>query len=270
MDKREVKQFLEDRSLKPIKKLGQNFLVNPGLAQAIVRSIQNHPPPFVEVGPGLGALTRHFNRKDIFLIEKDKKLAEYWSQEGWTVFCEDALKFKWSQLPKRFTLFGNLPYEIASSLIIQFSIDQKQASKMVFLIQKEAAERVKALPHSKHYGLLSVIAQSFWFVSTLFSIQKSDFYPIPQVEGRFLEFRAKKFNTSISPPLFLQFVKKCFQFKRKMLFKQLNISNAKETLESLNLWPNCRAENLTPKNFLQLYMKIKKEGNYTHNFENLS
>ncbi|MCZ0931897.1 MAG: hypothetical protein OXJ52_01940, partial [Oligoflexia bacterium] len=63
MNKQQVKQFLKEQSLRPIKKLGQNFLVNPGLIQAIVRKVQNKPAPFVEIGPGLGALTRHFKKK---------------------------------------------------------------------------------------------------------------------------------------------------------------------------------------------------------------
>ena len=260
MNKQKVKQFLQEQKLKPIKKLGQNFLVNPGLIQAIVKKAQNKPAPFVEIGPGLGAFTQHFNKKDIFLIEKDKKLASYWSQQGWTVFCEDALQFNWSYLPKKFTLFGNLPYEIASSLVVKISIEgQKQVSNMLFGLQKEVAERIKAPVNSKNYGLLSVLAQSFWSISTLFSMPKNDFYPVPKVEGQFLEFTAKKLNPSVSPGLFLKFVKNCFQFKRKMLFKQLNISSAKTLLESLGLKPTCRAENLAPQAFLQLYMKIKSE-----------
>ncbi|MCZ0933142.1 MAG: rRNA adenine dimethyltransferase family protein, partial [Oligoflexia bacterium] len=196
----------------------------------------------------------------ILLIEKDKKLANYWSQQNWTVFCEDALKLNWSYLPKKFTLFGNLPYEIASSLIVKISTEeQKQFSSMFFLLQKEVAERVKAPANSKNYGLLSVLAQSFWSISTFFSISKNDFYPVPKVEGQFLEFTAKKLSHSISPYLFLKFVKGCFQFKRKMLFKQLNVSSAKAILKSLGLKPTCRAENLDSQAFLQLYMKIKAE-----------
>ena len=259
MNKQQVKKFLTDKKLQPIKKLGQNFLVNPGLIQAIVQEIQKHPAPFVEIGPGLGALTHSFKKKDIFLIEKDKKLANYWSQKGWNVFCEDALKFNWSKLPKTFTLFGNLPYEIASSLIIKFSVENSQATKLLFLIQKEVAERIKAKANSKNYGLLSVMTQSFWSISNLFSIPKKDFYPVPKVEGEFLEFRAKTFPSEVSPLLFLKFVKKCFQFKRKMLFKQLNTAFPKDILQSLDLQSTCRAENLSPDLFLQLYLRVKAE-----------
>ena len=257
MNKQQVQQFLKEQNFQPVKKLGQNFLVNLGLIQAIVKNVQSQPAPFVEIGPGLGALTRHFEKKDILLIEKDKKLANYWSQQGWTVFCEDALKFNWSRLPKKLTLFGNLPYEIAGSLIVKTSIEQRQVSNMLFLTQKEVAERIKATANSKNYGLLSVIAQNFWTISTLFSAPRTDFYPVPKVDGQFLEFKAKKLDTLVSAPLFLSFVKHCFQFKRKMLFKQLNVSSAKDILESLGLPSTCRAENLNPQMFLQLYIKIR-------------
>ncbi|MCY4320810.1 MAG: 16S rRNA (adenine(1518)-N(6)/adenine(1519)-N(6))-dimethyltransferase RsmA [Bdellovibrionaceae bacterium] len=263
MNKKQVQQVLKEQKIRPVKKLGQNFLVNTSLIQRIVKAIQKQSPPFVEVGPGLGALTQYFKKKEIFLIEKDKKLANYWYQKDWTVFCEDALRFNWSLLPKKFTLFGNLPYEIASSLIIQFSVQQKQSDKMFFLIQKEVAERIKAEVGSKNYSLLSVMAQSFWSISNLFSIPKNDFYPVPKVDGRFLEFTAKKFNSNICPDLFFQFVKKCFQFKRKMLFKKLDIPSPKDTLKDLGLDVKCRAENLSSEKFLQLYVKIREKTNFS-------
>lgn len=261
MTKQEIKQFLKQHNLKPIKKWGQNFLTNPQIIQKIVQRVQSHSPPFVEIGPGLGALTRHFKKENILLIERDKKLSAYWKKEGWTLFCEDALKLDWEKLPKKITLFGNLPYEIAASLIITASLRQKQIQNMLFMMQKEVAQRVMAKANSKNYGILSVISQTFWSISSVANAGKNNFYPIPKVDGRVLEFQSPSPSINLDSKDFLKFIKKCFGFKRKMLFKQISdqspIDN-KKTLRHLGFSETCRAEDLNAQDFLQLYRYIKQ------------
>ena len=262
MNKDQVKQFLKQKQIHPLKKWGQNFLINQHIIQKIIQRVQNHPPPFVEIGPGLGALSQHFanRKKDIILIERDKKLFSYWKEAGWSVFHADALKFKWEKLPKQITVFGNLPYEIASSLIIKSSLQRKQIPNMVFMMQKEVAQRVRAQPYNKDYGLLSVISQTFWNTFTVANALKADFYPRPKVEGRVLEFQAKKQEDYLEADLFLKFVKQCFSFRRKMLFKQIEANSfktSKTILKNLGLSENCRAEELDPKQFAVLYLQVK-------------
>lgn len=262
MNKNEIKQFLKQRNIHPLKKFGQNFLINRHIIQKIVKSVQRHSPPFVEIGPGLGALSRQFEnrKKETFLIERDKKLAVYWKEEGWNVFCIDVLKFKWSDLPNKLTVFGNLPYEIASSLVLQISLQQGQISNMVFMMQKEVAQRIKAKPQTKNYGFLSVISQVFWEIFIVDTVQKTDFYPPPKVEGRILEFQYKNQKEDLPVDLFLKFVKQCFAFKRKMLFKQIPAESeeAKQILRNLGLSESCRAEDLTPSQFIQLYFSVRE------------
>lgn len=263
MNKEQVKQFLKQKNLQPLKKFGQNFLINQNTIQNIVERVQKCPSPFVEIGPGLGSLTQHFvnKKKDIVLVEKDKKLAAHWKEVGYCVFCADALKLKWEKLPKKFTLFGNLPYEIAARLILKSCLNQKQVQSMIFMMQKEVAQRVTAQPRSKNYGLLSVVSQTFWNICLAINVPKTNFYPIPKVDGRVLEFQTKKNKLNLSEDLFLQFVKKCFSFKRKMLFKQIDVPSfnmAKTILTNLGLHENCRAEELSPGQFVKLYFQTKK------------
>ena len=180
MNKQQIKQFLKQKNLQPIKKFGQNFLINQHIIQKIVKKVQRQPPPFVEIGPGLGALTEHFanKKKDIILIERDKKIAAYWKEQAYSILSADALKLKWAaDLPKKFTLFGNLPYEIAASLILESCLHQKQITSMIFMIQKEVAQRATAQPHSKDYGLLSVMSQIFWNISLACQCSKNRFLP---------------------------------------------------------------------------------------------
>ena len=262
MNKKQVKQFLKQKNLHPIKKFGQNFLINQSLIQNILKKVQKHPSPFVEIGPGLGSLTRHFEnrKKDITLVEKDKKLAAYWKKAGYSVFCADALKLNWENLPKKFTLFGNLPYEISASLILKACLHQEQVQSMLFMIQKEVAQRVMAQASNKNYSFLSVVSQTFWNIRRIADVPKTDFYPSPEVNGRVLEFQIKNNKFNLSEDSFLKFVKKCFSFKRKMMFKQIDVSSpetAKKILGKLGLSETCRAEELSPSQFTALYIQTK-------------
>jgi len=245
---------LREHHLKPLKSLGQNFLVDNKAIQSIVSAIQKYDSPFVEIGPGLGALTDHFKKDSLCLVEKDKKLASYWQNKSHKVLCQDALDLTKDQVPKNFVLFGNLPYEIAASLIIKMTIEDFDNKVMIFLMQKEVADRIKSPCSSKNYGLLSVISQVYWEVHSLIKIPKHKFYPIPQVSGQVLEFKRK--NTIPIPPLpFFHFVKKSFHMRRKMLYKKLPLPEPKKTLEGLGLSNHCRAEDLSPENFVKLFKK---------------
>ena len=260
MNVKEVKQFLKQRNLQPIKRFGQNFLTDEAIISTLVHQIQKLPAPFVEVGPGLGALSQHFEdkKKEIVLIERDKKLVAYWKEQGYSVFSADALKLDWDLLPKRFTLFGNLPYEIVASLILKSCLQQKKISNIIFMIQKEVAQRVQAKPYSEDYGLLSVMSQVFWNISFVLDVPKGAFYPIPKVNGRVLAFQAKPQRAHFDANLFLKFVKKSFSFRRKMLFKQLQISSeqGKKLLKEIGLGETCRAQELSPEQFIELYFAI--------------
>lgn len=223
MNQKELKIFLKQQNIRPLKRFGQNFLVNQKTIQKILHIVHNQTPPFVEIGPGLGALTTCFSnkKKDILLVERDKKIASYWKNKGYSVLSADVLKLDWPQsLPKKCTVFGNLPYQIAGRLVLTSCLHQKQVVSMVLMMQREVAQRVIAQPGHKNYSLLSVVSQTFWFISPKLLIPKTDFYPQPKVEGSLLEFQIKKKTDNLDPSSFLDFVKKCFAFKRKKLIKK--------------------------------------------------
>ena len=264
MNKQELKSFLKQQNIQPLKRFGQNFLINQKTIQKIIHIVYKQAPPFVEIGPGPGALTTHFSnkKKDILLIERDKKIASYWKNKGYSVLFSDALKLDWSQsLPKKCTVFGNLPYQIAGSLVLKSCLHQKQITSMVLMMQKEVAQRVIAKPKNKNYSLLSVVSQTFWIVSPKLLIPKTAFHPQPKVEGSLLEFQAKKENSDLDPSSFLKFVKAGFAFKRKKLIKKIASKETKEIkkiFQNLNLSENCRAEELSVEQFIKLYFDVQE------------
>lgn len=267
MNKQELKAFLKQQNIRPLKRFGQNFLINQKTIQKIIHIIDKQAPPFVEIGPGPGALTTHLanKKKDILLIERDKKIAAYWKGKGYSVLTADALKLDWPQnLPEKCTVFSNLPYQIAGSLILKSSLNQKQIRSMVLMMQKEVAQRVMSPSGNKNYSLLSVVAQTFWFISSKLIVPKTDFYPQPKVEGSLLEFQIKKEKNNLDPSLFLKFVKQCFALKRKKLIKKIDSKEANKTkirkiFQNLNLSENCRAEELSVDQFIKLYFKISED-----------
>ena len=261
MNLQSLKIKLQELDIRPNKKLGQNFLINEAIASGIAKKVQESPAPWLEVGPGLGALTEFFNAKkeQTILIEKDKKLASYWEKKDFKVFCEDALKFNWDQIQTPFTLFGNLPFQIAGSLVLEMSLRQNSLLKMIFMMQKEVAVRVLARSHTKDYGLLSVIAQTFWKPKLLFSVGKRDFYPVPKVNAWVLEFSPKPL--SLSPVSFLKFIKMTFAHRRKKLIKQLpkEFFVDWEMFFTNQKWDfNLRTEELSPPQLLALYQEFTR------------
>lgn len=258
MNIKDTKNFLKEQNIFPKKHLGQNFLINPGIAQKIISEVKKTKGPWMEIGPGPGALTGLFSQEEkskLTLIEKDRKIANYWSEKDFSVLSQDALKTDWSQLPPSITLFGNLPYQLAGPLILELSSFSEKIQTMIFMMQKEVNLRVRAIPRTKDYGLLSVMAQTFWNIQWIAEAERKDFYPSPKVAGQVLKFLPK------NPPLpardFLLFLKSCFSQRRKKLIRRLpvSLSQAETFLSEIGHNTNTRAEELSPEDFIHLYKK---------------
>ena len=216
-DIQEVKVF-------PKKKWGQNFLINPQTVQKILLAIEDlKPSMIVEIGPGRGALTEGLLslKKPFYAVEIDPVLAQYWRGKNVSIIEGSALKVPWQDhLKKGALLTGNLPYNIASRLLVQLCPGPDELNTMVLMFQKEVAHRILSLHKNKTYGILSVLSQCFWETKLLLSAGASDFYPRPKVTGQVLVFKKKKHSIS-DPKKFLGFVKFCFSQRRKVLFRRL-------------------------------------------------
>ena len=256
-EKKEIQEFLRRRGISPLKQLGQNFLINKSLAERIVRAVKALPPPYVEIGPGAGALTRFFKKEElVLLIERDRKQAACWSDRGFSVICGDALRHDSFPSPS-VTVFGNLPYSLAGPLLLKVC-SHETVSNMVFMMQKEVALKIQSAPRSgKSYGILSVMSAVFWAVSFEADAAPKDFYPAPKVSGRVLKFRREK-SAALSPSeaaSFLHFLKRCFANRRKKLIKKIPADPAQAAafLNRINKSPSARAEELSPDEFVRLY-----------------
>lgn len=238
----------------PKKNMGQNFLVNEKVILKIIKeTFKDNPKKIIEIGPGLGSLTNQLTKKNtnIVLIEKEKKFVNRWKDAQ--IIYGDALKIDWARLIEpHTTLVSNLPYTIASRILIDRSMDNTSLDRMVLMFQKEVADRIVAKAGGKDYGILSVIAQNFWSIKSVVKLGPKDFYPSPKVFSTVLSF--EKINSDIHPRLdFLKFIKKAFSNRRKKVVS--NVKWLEFHLEKFNLSKNTRAEEITPTMFKKLFIK---------------
>ena len=241
--------------------LGQNFLISDHVIDKIIQAVQSeNPQNLLEIGPGLGAITDILKQyfTNYSLIEMDSSLVEYWKNQGFSVIAGDALQIDWQKINYD-VLVSNLPYQISSSIVIERSLDQNRCRSMILMFQKEVAQRIRAIAKSEHYGLLSVIAQEFWSITTVCEAGPKDFNPAPKVASRVLKFIKKETNIE-DPKEYLFFIKECFKQRRRILKSNLHLYDNKKLMlwfEIEKLTDKVRAEELTVSQFNKLYQHMK-------------
>lgn len=252
----------------PKKSLGQNFLVNDSIVERIVAAAE--PARYatvVEIGPGLGALTDLLKEKakELVVFEIDHSFSTFWREQGVNVHEVDALRYNWKEFPWDVgpcLLVSNLPYQISSRVVVEFSLLENGFDRMVLMFQKEVAQRIQAQPSTAQYGLLTVIAQIFWNTDLVLEAGTVDFLPKPNVASRVLRFEKRDSTPQIRAKEFLSFVKISFANRRKKLLPKLtsykNKDELKTIFQNLGYSEDVRAENLSPQQFIDLYLQLKK------------
>jgi 16S rRNA (adenine1518-N6/adenine1519-N6)-dimethyltransferase len=264
---------LQEMGVDPKRSLGQNFLISERVVERILQSAKLLPcTSIVEVGPGLGALTEPLiaMEKPFVAIELDRGFSQLWRERGVQLIEGDALQIDWSglNLPEGTLLVSNLPYQISSSLVVDRSIQPFHITRMILMFQKEVAQRLVARIRTKEYGLLSVIAQTFWRVDMLLEAGPGEFYPAPQIASRVMTFQRKDSSWENQPGAsakgFLRFAKAGFSHRRKLLVNNLSADffngdklaakQLEERLLAEGLSIQARAEELDCDQFLRLYL----------------
>lgn len=276
----ELKNKMLELGIEPKRALGQNFLINSDKINQIMTALSGYQEltTYIEIGPGLGALTNELlaiKKQNIILLELDDVFSRYWmerleQQPEAAVFHQDALKWNWQlKESNRTALISNLPYQISSSIVIDRSLDQKPLALMILMFQKEVAERIMSKKDRSEFGLLSVIAQSFWDIKNLMDLGTRDFYPSPKVLSRVLLFEPKSPKPNrkeedfihLHRKDFLRFVKTAFGHRRKFLISNLAQNYPKELLKEefskLKFDVKLRAENLSPAEFAKLFYSLE-------------
>ncbi len=274
----QIKKIFQEKDIKALKSLGQNFLVDEKVLDKIIQAAElGKNDLIIEIGPGLGVLTRELSKKcrQVIAIEKDKKLAGLLEEElaqniqypNIEIINSDILKTNLEELIKKYglnknyKLVSNIPYYITSPVIKFFLENEIQPQTITLLVQKEVAERICA-----DAGKLSVLAlsvQIYGKPEIVGYVDKSSFYPQPKVDSAILKISEikKEFPNNYYQEIF-RIIKIGFSSKRKKLVNNLSAGlcidkdkTEKILLEAkINL--NARAQELELKDWKRLLFVI--------------
>jgi 16S rRNA (adenine1518-N6/adenine1519-N6)-dimethyltransferase len=230
-----------------------------------VRALQPQPgQQWVEIGPGLGALTAQIlplvKILDVVEIDRDiiPHLVTLCRDKGeLRMHQADVLKFDFRQLttaPAGLRVFGNLPYNISTPLIFHLLKHVELIHDMHFMLQREVAERMASAPGSDSYGRLSIMVQYHCQVELLFTVDAQAFSPPPKVTSavvRLTPYETLPF-TATDPELFATLVREAFNQRRKMLHNSLQKWLSATQLAEMNIDPNVRPEQLAVQDFVNI------------------
>ena len=286
MNLSEMKRLLTERRIQLTRSLGQSFLHDGNQLRRIVEAAALTTTDKVfEIGPGLGPLTELLLQEagDVLAIEKDARLAHVLlerfpaEQPGvsssdrkmvpdgrrrarFDLLVDDALEYlrreprDWSD----WKLVANLPYSVASPILVELALAQGPPERLVATLQMEVAQRIMASPGDPNYGVLSLLLQLNFAPAGSFKIPASCFFPAPEVDSGCVCLRRR----AAPPPgpelrkTFTKLVKRSFSQRRKMMLKLLKLDWPARALqlafEQLALPVQGRAESVSPEQFVRL------------------
>ena len=259
---------------KPKKSLGQNFLVDNNIIDKIVKIGNISDKNIVlEIGPGTGNLTNKISSqkpKIIFAVEKDKNLCEqikirFTKFKNIKIINNDILNLlQTNKFGKNIIVFGNLPYNISTKIIAELILLKKWPpwyKNLIFMFQKEVADRIIAKNNSKDFGRLSILCNWRLEVVKHFDISKNCFSPRPKINSTVLSFKPKKEIYKIKNPKNLENVTRVlFSNRRKMINKSFLklFKGNKFVANDLKIDLRERAEDLSQEMFYKITVKYEE------------
>ena len=264
----EMRRVLEERGIQLTKSLGQNFLHDGNQLRRIVAAAELRPTDRVlEIGPGLGPLTELLlaGAGEVFAVEKDQRLVGFLKERfggepklrllhGDGMECVRVEHSDWAE----WKLVSNLPYSVASPILVELASNPHPPERMVATLQLEVARRLMARAGDEEYGILSLLVQLRYVPRGLFKVPPSCFFPPPDVDSACVTLvrREVELLPAALRPRFASLVKRAFSQRRKMMAKLLKQSWPAEQIESafakLSLSPTIRAEAVSLEQFVDL------------------
>jgi 16S rRNA (adenine1518-N6/adenine1519-N6)-dimethyltransferase len=255
-------------NVKPKKALGQHFLKNTEICQRIAEAITLHGDykKVLEIGPGMGALTKFLLVRTEFethAVEIDRESVDYlnihFGNLRGRIHEQDFLRMP---LDKMFNepvaVVGNFPYNISSQIVFKVLDHMDQVPELVGMFQREVAQRFASGPGNKDYGIISVLAQAYYDIEYLFTVNEDEFIPPPKVKSGVIRMR-RKFGVELGcdAKMFKLVVKTAFNQRRKTLRNSLKSVLQGKVDTTSTLWDK-RPEQLGVQEFVELTNSIQK------------
>lgn len=267
----ELKNFMESNGMAMQKKFGQNFLVNEDARKKLVDALDvNENSTVWEVGPGLGSMSSMLLERGVNLtvFEIDHGFArllpqffEDYAEKGKFTLVEGDVLKTWTKYAEKNAhadrFFGNLPYNVAATIIADTINHGVRFDKAVFTVQKEVGLRMCAKCGSEDYSSFSVLCQWAYNVKSILDLAGGNFWPKPNVTSRaVLMTKRRDFPRCKNPEFFMKMLRQLFLQRRKTIKNNLSkIANSQQietALKNAGIAPNERAENLDVDTLLQL------------------
>jgi 16S rRNA (adenine1518-N6/adenine1519-N6)-dimethyltransferase len=282
----EMREVLTRRDIQLTKSLGQNFLHDANQLQKIVEAAElSKADKVLEIGPGLGPLTELLLEKvgEVLAIEMDRRLVEVLRERFELAISNSKFKIQNSKLellhddaleflrrePRDWSdwkLVANLPYSVASPILVELAQSPRRPERMVTTLQLEVAQRLMARADDDDYGVLTLLVQLDYEPRDSFKIPADCFFPAPNVDSMcvVLQRRARPLLADGQRAAFVKIVKRAFSQRRKMMLKLLKQDWAADKLASafaeLKISPQERAEKLSLEQFVELTKYLSNDG----------
>ena len=278
----ETQFIMKKYKIKANKSLGQNFLISQSVVDKIVESSNiTKDDLIIEIGPGLGTLTKELLEKagKVICIELDKKMIKilndrFYLYKNFELINEDVLKVRLNKIIKEekekngfknAKIVANLPYYITTPIIMKLLEDRLDLESITVMVQKEVADRLIAIPGEKETGAITYSVYYYATSEGILEVPKDSFIPEPEVTSKVIKLTLRK-----EPPVqvkskgvMFKIIKSAFMQRRKTLLNALTntkVFMSKEeglkVLKDLNLDENVRAEKLTLEDFAEITNKI--------------
>ena len=258
--------------LKAKKSLGQNFLTDKNVIEKIILITKIHKKNILEIGPGTGNLTEYILREKpnyLTVIEKDENLCQNLLlkfKDKIKIINNDVLKENLEVLSSddKFTVFGNLPYNISTEIICKWILDLKENywfDELVLMFQKEVADRIIAKENTSEYGRLTILTNWRLNIKKVFDISPNSFSPKPKIDSTVLHFSPKNEFKQFKNSKNIEIVTRTFfNQRRKMIKNPLRqlFKNPKEISEKLDIDLNLRPQNLSILKFYEIISEYEK------------
>jgi 16S rRNA (adenine1518-N6/adenine1519-N6)-dimethyltransferase len=275
-----TKRLINRFNIKPRKSLGQVFLISDGHIQRMVEAISPREDDLiVEIGAGLGALTRHLAAAaEVVAFEVDERLCDILNTEikGATILHRDFLEvdlglFTEAYLrhaDKNVKVCGNLPFNISTQILIRIATTDTPYEHAHVLVQKEVGAKASSSPEEGDFGRISAMVQTFCTIERLFDVPAGSFVPKPNVDSTYLRLKHRTDHLIEHEhiPIYGAFVKAAFAQRRKSLFNNLRrnmgLTSPKEQavlleeLESIGASRDTRAEAINADKLAELYLRL--------------
>ena len=265
-----IKELLKSRGLAPLKKLGQNFLMDENIVEKIADSAVGASGNILEIGPGLGALTNALaaRSRKVVAVEIDRGMVETLSctladRQNVTIIHQDILKTDLRRVGQEqfggepFAVAGNLPYYITSKCLLHVLEAGAPVESFTAMVQKEVAERLAAGPGEDNYGAITASVAYYGKAELLFTVKPDCFLPRPDVESAVVKL-VPGCCFDVDRGAYSKVVRGLFAMRRKTIANNLkasfgvNSACAEDILEACGLSAKMRAEELVPESFVIL------------------